>query len=383
MMLSRRRFLRDTALGALLLPVDRWFQLDDGPAPSPGDYSLEILPREEWARDDLPKGPLEAEDVRFLLVHHTASGNDYQPEDVPGLLRGFFRFHTGPEKGWPDIAYNFLIDRYGRVWEGRDGSLEGPMAGSATGGNQGLSQLVAVIGDFTNTLPTPEALDSLRRTLAWLADRYAIDTAPGAVTSFISRGSNRWPEGSQIDTSTIAGHRDMSLTACPGDAFYQYVVEGLAADVSHLRASAATTTSLSTTTTSPSTTLDMSSTAAGAAPTIERTDPPITSRTPLSTDPSEAIPSPEASTGLPGGIGLGGLSTIGAAAVAILGGLVALIRRRVSHELPLAAQSPGSRFPDPPGNYRFCVDCGQQNSIQNSYCLSCGADIESQRAPPS
>jgi len=59
--------------------------------------------------------------------------------------------------------------------------------------------------------------------LAWLADSYAVDTAPGATARFTSRGSNRWPVGAPVTTSTIAGHRDMSHTACPGDASYELV----------------------------------------------------------------------------------------------------------------------------------------------------------------
>lgn len=62
---------------------------------------------------------------------------------------------------------------------------------------------------------------ALVKTLAWLADRYSIDTAPGATTSFVSRGSQRHRAGVSVTTSTIAGHRDMSYTVCPGDGVYQ------------------------------------------------------------------------------------------------------------------------------------------------------------------
>ncbi len=54
--------------------------------------------------------------------------------------------HTGPDKGWPDIAYNFMVDRFGQIFEARAGSLAGPVAGSATGGNQGFSQLCCFLG---------------------------------------------------------------------------------------------------------------------------------------------------------------------------------------------------------------------------------------------
>ncbi len=195
----------------------------------------EIIPRSEWAGKLEPTGILESEEVRFLLVHHSSSPNDYGADDVPGLIRWFYEFHVGPERGWPDVAYNFLIDRFGRVWEGRAGSLDEPVAGDATGGNQGYSQLCCLIGNFRSESPTPEALQTLVATLAWLADLHQLDTRPGVTTSFISRGSNRWPEGTEVETPTIAGHRDMALTDCPGGALYAYVADGLAADVTAAR----------------------------------------------------------------------------------------------------------------------------------------------------
>lgn len=184
-------------------------------------YELAIEPRSSWAGALRPKGPIDREpDVKFLLVHHTASSNTYKATDVPGLIRGFFSFHTGREKGWPDVAYNFFIDKFGVVWEARTGSLNGWVAGSGTGGNQGFSQLCCLIGDYASVAPTKPQENSLVKLLAALADRHEIDTSPGATTSFRSRGSNRWKAGSLVETPTINGHRSMSLTTCPGDAAF-------------------------------------------------------------------------------------------------------------------------------------------------------------------
>ena len=68
-------------------------------------------------------------------------------------------------------------------------------------------------------------MESLVKVLAWLSDRDHIDISPGATTSFVSRGSQRWPAGTPVTTSTIAGHRDMSFTECPGDALYPLLPE--------------------------------------------------------------------------------------------------------------------------------------------------------------
>jgi len=188
--------------------------------------ALDVRPRSAWGADLPPKGPLTQEaagDVRFLLVHHTASANSYAPAEVPGLLRGFYGLHTGAAKGWPDIAYSFLVDRFGQVWEGRAGSLDGPVKVDATGGSQGFAQLGCFIGDHTSEPPTPAALDAMGRLLGALARRYGIDVRPGAQATFVSRGSNLHPGGTQVTTPTIAGHRDMSRTTCPGDACFRLI----------------------------------------------------------------------------------------------------------------------------------------------------------------
>jgi hypothetical protein len=193
---------------------------------------------------------------------------------VPSILRSFYDFHTSPEKGWNDIAYNFLIDTAGGIWEGRSGSLAGAVAGDATGGNQGYSQLVCLIGDFNATDPSPASLTSLTALLAWLADKHGIATSPGSQVSFTSGGSNLWPLGATVTTPTITGHRTMSKTSCPGDALFDIVTTSLTGDVHAVRggappAESTSTTAVETTSTSTSTTSELVSTSEPSATTTE------------------------------------------------------------------------------------------------------------------
>lgn len=242
--LNRRDFLQHACALAMtfsLLPVLTGVASAQS---SPALLQLGVRPRADWADGLLPTGELRQErpeDVQFLLVHHTASGNRYNPEDVPGLLRGFYAFHTGPDKNWPDVAYNFFVDRFGTIWEGRAGSLAGPVMPDATGGSQGFAQLGCFIGDHQAQAPSDAARLAMTTLLAALADTYGIETMPGAMTAFVSRGSNRWPAGTSVTTTTIAGHRDMSQTACPGDFAYDLVQRVLPTEVTALRASSATT----------------------------------------------------------------------------------------------------------------------------------------------
>ncbi len=192
---------------------------------------LAIFPRAAWGADLAPVGPIKPEEPRFLLVHHTQSPNVYPAGGARTVLRSVYEFHTGPEKRWPDVCYQFFIDHDGGIWEGRAGALDGPVMADATAGSQGWAQLVCLIGDFTSVQPTAAARNALVRLLAWLAERYSIDTATGATATFVSRGSNKWAAGASVTTPTIAGHRDMTYTECPGKAFYPDVHDRLQADV--------------------------------------------------------------------------------------------------------------------------------------------------------
>ena len=215
-----------------------------------------ITPRSEWSPDRPPVGALEAEapgDLRFLLCHHTAQPNRYGEESVDRYLRDIYGFHTSSTKGWPDIAYNFLIDRFGGIWEGRTGSIEAPIKGSATGGSQGFAMLCCWLGNHHEEAPTPAAQKSMVDLLAWLAHNYDIDTAPGDEAEFISRGSHLHAVGKSVVTSTISGHRDMSATVCPGDFAYPLVKSEFQATVTSLRNTALAAVIQSTTTTSVTT----------------------------------------------------------------------------------------------------------------------------------
>ena len=194
-----------------------------------------IQPRSVWGAGLPPTGPIRLEapgDVRFLLVHHSASPNGYSAGQSIGFLRSFYRYHTSAAKGWPDIAYNFLVDSYGQIFEGRQGSLLSPVRGDATGGSQGYALLCCFIGDHRDVAPTGAAQSAMVVLLAWMAGTYGIDPSPGSTTEFVSRGSNLHSEGTVVVTPTITGHRTMSRTSCPGDQAFALVRDSFPQQVS-------------------------------------------------------------------------------------------------------------------------------------------------------
>ena len=87
-----------------------------------------------------------------MHVHHTVNSNDYAPEDVPALLRGIYRYHT-KNLGWSDVGYNFLVDRFGGIWQGRAGGSALAVRGAHTLGFNSTSTGIAVIGNFEEVVP--------------------------------------------------------------------------------------------------------------------------------------------------------------------------------------------------------------------------------------
>ncbi len=333
--LSRRRFLKigvaGGAAGVLIVPRDGAMPgMADAAAQAPSAES-EIASRSAWGTDLPPTGPIQAEDdVRFLLVHHTAGSNSYSTDEVPGIIRGIFGFHTSPEKGWPDVAYNFFVDRHGGVWEARAGSLDGPLQGDATGGSQGFAQLCCSLGDHSIEPLTPEATAAMALLLATLAVRYGVDTAPGAETSFISRGSNLHPVGSEVTTATIAGHRDMSATACPGDFAYSLVLNELPAAVTAVVAAGTAPPA----TDPPVSSTTVASTSATMASTTTETAQPASEEVMSASDPDAASGS---------GSSIPVWAAAGAAGLALAGAATGVIRlrRRAGGEMGDAVGSAG------------------------------------------
>ena len=225
MRITRRNALKAMAATAVAPMLKSPVLKSPVPPPASGSlsaYGATINPRALWvpAKQPVLTGLRTETAVKVLLVHHSDSPNTYAQSAVPGLMRGFLGYHTGPEKKWPDVAYNFFVDRFGGIWEGRTGSIRGPVVGSATGGNQGHSQLICLVGNHATEVPSDAAILSLSRLLAGLSDRYELDADPDATTTFVSQGSNRWPAGTTVTTRSIEGHRAMSQTTCPGDAAF-------------------------------------------------------------------------------------------------------------------------------------------------------------------
>jgi hypothetical protein len=175
-----------------------------------------IISRAQWGADESIRRCCAryAPSVDFAVVHHTVSANNYRQDEAAKIVRSIYEYHV-KTNGWGDIGYQFLIDRFGRVFEGRGGGIREAVIGSHSEGFNTRSTGVALIGSFQSQPAPAAAMTSLRNLLAWKLDVHHVD--PRSSTTVVSGGSKRYAAGKSVKVNAIATHRDLQVTTCPGD----------------------------------------------------------------------------------------------------------------------------------------------------------------------
>jgi hypothetical protein len=184
----------------------------------------QIFSRAQWgANENLrEKSALHSFEVHAGFVHHTVNANDYTRDEVPAIIRGIYAYHT-QSRGWSDVGYNFLVDRFGRIWEGRYGGVDRPVVGAHTLGYNDYAFAASAIGNFENATPTAAVLDAYGRLFAWKLSLHGVDAS-----STRQQVANDYFQA-------INGHRDAGSTACPGQNLYDRLskIRNLAAEYQH------------------------------------------------------------------------------------------------------------------------------------------------------
>ena len=176
-----------------------------------------IRSRAAWGADEsLRRGsPSYASSLRAVTIHHTASSNDYSAADVPRLLRGFYAYHV-KSQGWSDIGYNFLVDRFGTIWEGRAGGITRNVIGAHAGGFNTGTVGVSMIGNYEHVAPSSAMVESVAQVTGWRLGAAGID--PRGSISMTSAGSTRFTAGTVVSLPRVFTHRHVSTTSCPATA---------------------------------------------------------------------------------------------------------------------------------------------------------------------
>ena len=179
-----------------------------------------IITRAQWGCNEALRKPGQTYNslVEKIVVHHTVTPNN--PSDPAAVVRSVYQYSVSGE--YIDIAYHYLIDQHGHIYEGRwardypagvphtgENAEHQNIQGAATLNHNPRTIAVAMLGTFTSELPTAAAMSALVTVLAWKCARWGID-ARGSTPYLNSVG------GLEVFPD-ILGHRAVYQTICPGD----------------------------------------------------------------------------------------------------------------------------------------------------------------------
>ncbi|XP_062620919.1 peptidoglycan recognition protein 1-like [Saccostrea cucullata] len=159
-------------------------------------FKSKFIHRNEWGAieprgkvNDLQKLP------KYVIIIHSASTERALTENQCAAEVRSYQIYHMYNKGWSDIAYNFLIGEDGNVYEGRGWGKEG----AHTLGHNKESIGICFIGNFEKRLPNQRALK--------------------AAKDLIRRGVE---EGKIPTDFILKGHRDLRPNfLSPGECLYQ------------------------------------------------------------------------------------------------------------------------------------------------------------------
>ena len=225
----------DVPQGLHVMMVDNPVVDEDSAIPTPRDLPLAtaaagawsapqptIITRAEWGADErlTRAAPKASGTIKAGFIHHTASTNNYAPEAAAQQVRNLYAWFTKGRR-YSDIAYNFLVDRYGRIYEGRGGGIDQPIVGAHTAGFNQDTFAVSALGNYHSKQPDPTELAAVTNAMAsivgWKLAMHHRD--PNATTTLISdsgSGTSRYQPGQAATALVVGGHGDIGNTSCPG-----------------------------------------------------------------------------------------------------------------------------------------------------------------------
>ena len=161
-----------------------------------------MITRSRWGAIAQDGCEANSDTIRAVAVHHTAGSNDYSAGQSASIVRGIQYYHE-VTLGWCDIGYNFLVDKYGQVFEGKGGGATFPVHGAHATTWNWETVGISLMMNSNTAQPSGPMLTSLEDVIAWkIANNYL--NPLGTVTL----------GGRTINV--IFRHGDVMSTECPG-----------------------------------------------------------------------------------------------------------------------------------------------------------------------
>jgi len=183
-------------------------------------YRPYVIPRSVWLDPYYTQPPYTSTIINptHCVIHYGASPDTYN--DGAAIVRSYWNYHVNTN-GWSDIGYNYLIDKFGNLYQGRQNTS--PTTQDVQGAHAGASNAYSIgfnfLGNTDVTLPTTIQLDTAKQFLAWWFNWRGFDPTSSALLQLQSGGSAVVPR--------ILGHKDTNIggTDCPGTVLYSKLGE--------------------------------------------------------------------------------------------------------------------------------------------------------------
>lgn len=159
-------------------------------APAVASGPVRAISRASWAKAD-PIGSRinRMGNVQMITVHHEGWTPVWfeDTKSTADRLDGIRRSHIDRLRAG-DIGYHYIIDRAGRVWEGRNTAYQGAHVREHNENNLGIM----VLGNFDQQQPSTAQISTLRSVIVASAKQY------------------------RVPVSKVYTHKELNRTECPG-----------------------------------------------------------------------------------------------------------------------------------------------------------------------
>lgn len=172
-----------------------------------------IITRSQWkaGAGTSCSAPVTRPKALGVVMHHTAGSNTYTKAESAGIVRSYQTYHVKGH-GWCDIGYNFLVDRFGQIFEGRKGGMTNQVR-AAHSGVDAVNQYatgISMMGHFDYVKPSAAMQSAVVKLVGWRLKYFGVNPK-----GTYSTGGRTY--------KVITGHRDVVSTACPGKYGYQWL----------------------------------------------------------------------------------------------------------------------------------------------------------------